>query len=341
MSPLPPVRQVPAAALFKRSHDADRVWCRGPEPDPQVLRVAVVGSRGATVGQLEAAKALGRQLTELGVCVASGGALGVDAAALRGGLEVCLDSDGTLPPPLAILPGGLHRPFPRQNIPLFDRIVGVGGALVSLIEEDGGHVRGRFHTRNDLLCALVDAVIVVCGDHPSGTLHCAGRAWKREMPVLAVPWSQGTPRATGSNLLLASGARAVTPGPLLEAWVASLKTQPPPAIQPSLGLADSRPRWGPMQESGAQKIDGSPAPWPCYASRAEPPPQGHGDPPDVAPELLALLREVLVQAGPAGLTADEAGEAIHASRAAVGAALLAWTLHGGVRRIHGSWYALE
>jgi DNA processing protein len=54
---------------------------------PEAVPVALVGSRKAPVAGLETDRALGRALGERGVCVVSGLALGVDAAAHEGVLE--------------------------------------------------------------------------------------------------------------------------------------------------------------------------------------------------------------------------------------------------------------
>jgi DNA processing protein len=68
-----------------------------PDPPPALFvngevpygpTFALVGSRKASTTGLEAARALGRALGERGVCVASGLALGIDAAAHEGALEV-------------------------------------------------------------------------------------------------------------------------------------------------------------------------------------------------------------------------------------------------------------
>ena len=54
---------------------------------PEAVCVAVVGSRKASATGIETARALGRALSERGVCVVSGLALGVDAAAHEGAVE--------------------------------------------------------------------------------------------------------------------------------------------------------------------------------------------------------------------------------------------------------------
>ncbi len=78
---------------------------------PVAVPVALVGSRRATAAGLENAKALGRALGERGVCVVSGLALGVDAAAHEGALEVGGMSVG-------VLGCGIDVTYPRKYKPL-------------------------------------------------------------------------------------------------------------------------------------------------------------------------------------------------------------------------------
>ena len=76
-----------------------------PDPPPALFvggglpdepAVAVVGSRKASATALDAARTLGRALGERGVCVVSGLALGVDAAAHQGALEAGGSTIGVL-----------------------------------------------------------------------------------------------------------------------------------------------------------------------------------------------------------------------------------------------------
>jgi hypothetical protein len=61
------------------------VFVNGAVPD--TVSVALVGSRKASATGIETARALGFALSERGVCVVSGLALGVDAAAHEGAVE--------------------------------------------------------------------------------------------------------------------------------------------------------------------------------------------------------------------------------------------------------------
>lgn len=77
---------------------------------PGAVPVALVGSRRATAAGLETARALGRALGERGVCVVSGLALGVDAAAHEG----ALDAGGMT---VGVLGCGIDVTYPRNYKP--------------------------------------------------------------------------------------------------------------------------------------------------------------------------------------------------------------------------------
>jgi len=70
------------------------VFVNGVVPD--TVSVALVGSRKASATGIETARALGLALSERGVCVVSGLALGVDAAAHEGAVEASGPTVGVL-----------------------------------------------------------------------------------------------------------------------------------------------------------------------------------------------------------------------------------------------------
>jgi len=81
------------------------VFVNGAVPD--TVSVALVGSRKASATGIETARALGFALSERGVCVVSGLALGVDAAAHEGALE----GGG---PTVGVLGCGIDVTYPRK-----------------------------------------------------------------------------------------------------------------------------------------------------------------------------------------------------------------------------------
>ncbi len=326
----------PTSVLRRGKLDGPLFWL-GQDLAPQRLRVAVVGSRDATPQQLDQARTFGRELANLGVIVVSGGAIGVDTQALQGALEA---ANPLRVGPLAVVPASVDAPFPKANAALFAQIVAGDGALCSKVTPTDVHSRGRFLARNDLLVQLVDAVVVVCADRPSGTLHCASSAWRQKVPVFAVPWSPDAPHSAGSHALLYAGARAIWPGVALADAVAALQRDPLGLFQRAAEL----PLW-PAQEAGCatipqQTFDAVATAWPCYAPDASALGLPLGDPPGCDAGLVARLRAELRQAGEHGLTVDELAASTQTDRTAVAATLLHWTLHGGLQRVAGSWYAL-
>lgn len=117
---------------------------------PEVLdrpRVAVVGTRAATPPGIADARAIGRHLAEQGVTVVSGLAIGIDAAAHEGALEV---GGGVV----GVVATGLDIVYPRRHGPLFDRVRRHGLVL----GEHGFGVpptKARFPVRNRIIAALV------------------------------------------------------------------------------------------------------------------------------------------------------------------------------------------
>ena len=125
--------------------------------------------------------------------VISGGALGIDGAAHRGALA----GHGAT---TVVLGTGCDVAYPDRHATLFATIVARGGALVSLREDGAPPRRGSFLSRNPLIAALADVVVVVEADARSGSLSTARAARRFARTVVAWPGSRGC------ELLLASGA---------------------------------------------------------------------------------------------------------------------------------------
>lgn len=164
-------------------------------------RVAIVGARRATPYGLEQAQALGRGAAAAGLTVISGMALGVDAAAHLGALEV----DGLT---IAVLACGPEMPYPRTKRRLHERIAATG-AVVAELPPGTRARRWCFPARNRLIAALAQATVVVEATERSGSLITAGLAADLGREVGAVPGLVTAPQATGTNALIADGARLV------------------------------------------------------------------------------------------------------------------------------------
>jgi DNA processing protein len=172
------------------------VFVNGVVPD--TVSVALVGSRKATATGIETARALGLALSERGVCVVSGLALGVDAAAHEGAVE----AGG---PTVGVLGCGIDVVYPRRNRGLFQS-VRRHGALISEYYLGEAPLAWRFPARNRIIAGLAGTVVVVEAPEHSGALITARHALDAGHDVWAVPGPPGVRECRGSNGLLADGA---------------------------------------------------------------------------------------------------------------------------------------
>lgn len=161
--------------------------------------VAVVGSRAPSEPGRRLAKATAAALSGRGVCIVSGLALGIDAAAHEGALE----AGG---PTVGVLGGGHGHFFPRRNQPLAEAIVRGGGAVVSPFDPAQPALPPGFLQRNAIIAALADAVVVVEAAERSGSLNTAGWATDLSLPVFAFPGDVDRPKVAGCLALIRDGA---------------------------------------------------------------------------------------------------------------------------------------
>jgi len=172
--------------------------------DPDVFRrngVGIVGARNASMSGIKIAQRLSRDLAETGYAVVSGLARGIDRAAHEAALE-----SGTV----AVLAGGIDKPWPPENIALLEEIEnGTGAAITD--KPFGREARARdFPRRNRIIAALSLGLVVVEAAMRSGSLISARLANELGRLVFAVPGSPLDPRAEGANMLLKNGAIVTT-----------------------------------------------------------------------------------------------------------------------------------
>ncbi len=171
--------------------------------DPAALRqapsAAVVGSRTPTPYGLQAATDVGAAMARAGVVVWSGLARGIDGAAHEASVE-------SRTPAVAVLAGGLGQLYPPEHRALAERIVDVGGCLITELPPDRRARRGHFVRRNRLLGAGPGAVVVVEASLTSGALHTARFAAEAGTDVYCVPGPWRSERSQGCHRLSAEGA---------------------------------------------------------------------------------------------------------------------------------------
>src|SRR4051812_39166376 len=169
---------------------------------PRGPGVAVVGTRRPSGEAAAFTRALVRDLAAHGLAVWSGGALGIDAAAH----EAALDAGA---PTVVVAGGGLARPYPKEHVGLFERVLAAGGALLARVADATPPTPPGFLLRNELLAALTLATVVVEAGVKSGARSTAAAARRLGRPLCVVPHPPWEPRGQGCALELARGARAI------------------------------------------------------------------------------------------------------------------------------------
>ena len=212
-----------------------RLFHRGQPMDRLSLHcVAVVGSRKASSYGISWSRRLGEALALAGISVCSGLALGIDAAAHRGALEVVISGQSGAPP-VGVLAHGWEHQYPRANLMLRQQMETHG---IVFSEYPPGHppARWTFPERNRIIAGLCQAVVVVEAGPRSGSLHTARFANEAGRDVWIVPNRPGTPNSAGVLGLLRDGASPMfTIEEFVDQLVEELSlTHPLPTERPSL-----------------------------------------------------------------------------------------------------------
>jgi len=204
---------------------------------PELLQrpaLAIVGSRNASAQGESNAAQFARALSEAGLTVVSGLALGIDAAAHRGGLA----SVGST---IAVLGTGIDVIYPSRNAELAAEIA-VSGLLVSEFPLGTPAIAHNFPRRNRLISGLARGCLVVEAAVSSGSLITARCAADQGREVFAIPGSIHSPLSKGCHALIKSGAKLVESAEDVLAELAGFQpsaqasTVASPAAQPDTGL---------------------------------------------------------------------------------------------------------
>ncbi len=171
--------------------------------NPRIL--TVVGSRAHSHYASEVIDYLISSLKGENVIIVSGLALGVDALAHRAALTNSLVT-------IAIPGSGLSLDalYPREHARLAEEIVSAGGALLSELTPETRAAKWTFPSRNRLMAAVSDAVLVVEAREKSGTLITARQALELGKNIGVVPGSIFSDHLKGSHNLLQDGATPIT-----------------------------------------------------------------------------------------------------------------------------------
>lgn len=163
--------------------------------------LAVVGSRNASAQGVANALRFSQALSEAGLTIVSGLALGIDAAAHQGGLRGAGSS-------VAVIGTGADLVYPPRNRDLA-RLLAEDGCIVSEYALGVPALAANFPRRNRLISGLARGVLVIEAAAQSGSLITARMAADQGRDVFAIPGSIHSALAKGCHSLIKQGAKLV------------------------------------------------------------------------------------------------------------------------------------
>jgi DNA processing protein len=163
--------------------------------------LAVVGSRNATPQGISNAEQFSKSVSDAGFAVVSGMALGIDAAAHRGGLA---GTGGSI----AVVGTGLDIIYPARNKEIALRLAREG-AIISEFPLGTPAIAANFPRRNRIISGLARGCLVVEATLNSGSLITARLAGEQGREVFAIPGSIHSPFSKGCHALIKQGAKLV------------------------------------------------------------------------------------------------------------------------------------
>lgn len=211
--------------------------------------LAIVGSRNASAQGESNAAAFARALSDAGFAIVSGLALGIDAAAHRGGLAGASST-------IAVLGTGIDVIYPRTNAELTARI-GREGLLVSEFPLGTPAAQHHFPRRNRLISGLARGCLVVEAALPSGSLITARTAADQGRDVFAIPGSIHSPLSKGCHALIKTGAKLVESAEDVLAELSGVRAHPVRGERaaPRHTAARSAPAGGLLGHMGHDPVD--------------------------------------------------------------------------------------
>ena len=166
------------------------LYASGNEDLLKAKKISIIGSRKTSKYARELTHKLASSLQKVGVCVVSGGAMGVDAVAHLGA-----GSHNTI----AVLPCGINIKYPAVNKNLLADIE-KNGLLLSQFEPDFRATPWSFVTRNELVVALGEVLVVAEAELGSGSMRSIEFALKMGKEIFVFPHRLGESSATNELL---------------------------------------------------------------------------------------------------------------------------------------------
>ena len=165
--------------------------------------IAVVGSRKASFNGKDSLKIILSELANTDVCIVSGLATGIDAAAHHSAIENNLKTIG-------VIASGFDFTYPENNRALYKSIENGAGAIISEYYPIFEPLKFRFPERNRIVTGLSYGTIVVEAALKSGALISANLTLEQNRELMCIPGLISNPNTKGIYKLIKEGAAIIT-----------------------------------------------------------------------------------------------------------------------------------
>lgn len=162
------------------------------------LAIAIVGSRKTTAYGRWACEKFAKELTNLGITIISGIALGIDTIAHKTSIE----NGGRT---LGIIGNGLDVIYPKSNKKLYGEIMN-NGAVITEFPLNTLPLSYNFPQRNRIISGLSCGIIIVEAKEKSGSLITAHHGLEQGRDIFSIPGNINSIYSKGTNKLIKDGA---------------------------------------------------------------------------------------------------------------------------------------
>ena len=189
--------------LLQLSRPPKKLYAIGNIKLLQNKAFAIVGTRKNTEYGRKYTKKFATMLSNLGLTIISGLALGIDTIAH----ESSMRSSGKT---IAVIGSGFNNIYPNENEKLCQEILKNGGCIISEYEPNTKVNMQNFPTRNRIIAGLSCGVLVTEAKFRSGSSITARKALEQNKPVFCLPNQICEKAGVGTNNLIKIGAHLVT-----------------------------------------------------------------------------------------------------------------------------------
>ena len=179
--------------------------------------IAIIGCREASEYGKKAAKYFGYNLSKSGINIISGLAKGVDSYSHIGNCCSLLedsyshvDNYISYGRPIAVVGNGLDIVYPKENQKLEQKIIELGGCIISEYPIGTRPQKIHFPARNRIISGMSNGVLVIEAKEKSGTLITVDFALEQGRDVYVVPGNTNSINSVGTNNLIKQGAKLIT-----------------------------------------------------------------------------------------------------------------------------------